>query len=73
MRVYIVQTITNSKPTISKISQEGFSTFEAAQDWCRKKPGIKEELQNGWRFVAEDYEYKIHDILVSDTYESSGT
>lgn len=64
MKIYIIEVISNSDHSALKISQEGFSTFEAAQDWCRKKPGIKEELQNGWRFVAEDCEYRIHDILV---------
>lgn len=64
MRIYIVQTITNSKPTISKISQEGFITFDDARNWCRNKPGIKEELQNGWMFITDDYEYRIHDVIV---------
>lgn len=63
MRIYIVQAITNSNPTISKISQEGFRTFEAARDWCRNKPDVR-ELDNGWRFIAESCEYWIHDILV---------
>ena len=47
----------------SKISQDGFKSFEAARDWCRNKPDIQ-ELDNGWRFIANDYEYRIHDILV---------
>lgn len=64
MKIYIAQVISNLNPLTIRISQEGFRTFEAARDWCRKKPGIKEELQNGWRFVAEDCEYRIHDILV---------
>lgn len=63
MRIYIVQAITNSSPTISKISQEGFKTFDDARSWCRNKPGVK-ELDNGWRFIADDYEYRIHDIFV---------
>lgn len=64
MRVYIIEVISNFNSQITKISQEGFKTFEAAQDWCRKKPEIKEELQNGWIFVSKDYEYRIHDVLV---------
>lgn len=63
MRIYIVQAITNSNPTISKISQEGFRTFEAARDWCRNKPDVR-ELDNGWRFIGNDCEYWIHDVLV---------
>lgn len=63
MRVYIVQTITNSNPTTSKISQEGFRTFKDARNWCQNKPCIK-ELDNGWRFIADDYEYMIHEVLV---------
>lgn len=64
MRIYIIEVISNSNHQASKISQDGFYTLEDAQDWCRKRPGIKEELQNGWRFIAEDYEYRIHDILM---------
>lgn len=64
MRVYIIEVISKSDPTVRKISQEGFPTFESAQNWCRKKPEIKEELQNGWIFVSKDYEYRIHDVLV---------
>ena len=64
MKIYIGQVISNLNPLTIRISQEGFRTVEAARDWGRKKPGIKEELQNGWRFVAEDCEYRIHDILV---------
>ena len=63
MRIYIVE-IASDESFISKISQEGFKTFEAARDWCRNKPGILRELQNGWKFIAEDYIYRIHDILV---------
>ena len=63
MRIYIVQAITNSNPTISKISQEGFKTFDDARNWCRNKLGVK-ELDNGWGFIAEECEYWIHDILV---------
>lgn len=63
MRIYIVQVITKSSPTISKISQEGFKTFDNARSWCRNKPGVK-ELDNGWGFIADDCEYWIHDILV---------
>lgn len=64
MRVYIVEVISNSNPSASKISQDGFFKFEDAQKWCRKRLGIKKELQNGWKFIADDYEYRIHDILV---------
>ena len=64
MREYIIETISKSDPTVRKISQEGFPTFESAQDWCRKKPEIKEELQNGWRFIGNDCGYWIHDVLV---------
>ena len=64
MKIYIVQVISNFNPLAIRISQEGFKTFEDARDWCRNKPGIKEELQDGWGFIAEDYEYWIHDILV---------
>lgn len=63
MRIYIVQAITNSNPTISKISQEGFKTFNDARNWCRNKPGVK-ELDNGWKFIAEECEYRIHDVIV---------
>lgn len=64
MKVYIIEVISNSNPPVSKISQEGFKTFEAARDWCCNKSGIKEELQNGWRFIADNCEYRIYDILV---------
>lgn len=64
MRVYIIEVVSNSNPPVTKISQEGFYTLEAAQDWCRGKHGIKEELQNGWIFVSKDYEYRIRDVLV---------
>lgn len=63
MRVYVIEVISYN-PYGTKISQEGFYTLEAAQDWCRKKPEIKEELQNGWRFIGNDCEYWIHDVLV---------
>lgn len=64
MRIYIIESISKSDPLAVKISQEGFRTFDDARNWCRNKPGIKEELQNGWMFIAEDCEYRIHDILV---------
>lgn len=63
MRVYIIQVISNSYAPVSKLSQEGFRTFEAARDWCRNKAGVK-ELDNGWKFIAKDCEYRINDILV---------
>ena len=63
MKVYIVEVISNSSPLSIKISQDGFKSFEAARNWCRNKPDIQ-ELDNGWRFIANDYEYRIHDILV---------
>lgn len=64
MRIYIVEIVSDESVFISKVSQEGFRTFEAARDWCRNKPGILRELQNGWKFIAEDRIYRIHDILV---------
>ena len=57
MRIYIVEIMSRDESFISKISQEGFKTFEAARDWCRNKPGILRELQNGWKFIAKDYIY----------------
>ena len=64
MKVYVIEVISISNPFKSKVSQEGYSTLEAARDWCRNKPGILKELQNGWKFIAEDYIYRIHDISV---------
>ena len=62
MRIYIVE-IVSDESFISKISQEGFKTFEAARDWCRNKPGAI-EINNGWAFESDDYEYMIHEVLV---------
>lgn len=62
MRVYIIEVISRNLSG-SKISQEGFKTLESAQTWCRNKPGVT-EYQNGWKFVSDDYKYRIHDILV---------
>ena len=64
MKVYIIQVISNPHAPVSKLSQEGFKTYEAARDWCLKKPGTK-EVENGWKFISDDYEYRIHKILVS--------
>ena len=63
MRIYIVQVVSNPYAPISKISQEGFKTLEAARDWCRNKHGVT-EYENGWKFVSDDYEYRIHEVLV---------
>ena len=63
MKVYIIEVISNPYAPVSKISQEGFKTFEAAQVWCRNKPGVT-EYDNGWEFVSDDYEYRIHEVLV---------
>lgn len=62
MRVYIIEVISRNL-TGRKVSQEGFKTFEAAQDWCRNKPRVT-EYENGWKFVSDDYEYRIHEVLV---------
>ena len=62
MRIYIVE-IVSDESFISKISQAGFRTFDDARNWCRNKPNVK-ELDNGWRFITDDCEYWIHDILV---------
>ena len=63
MKVYIIQVISNPYAPVSKLSQEGFKTYEAARDWCLNKPGTK-EVENGWKFISDDYEYRIHDVLV---------
>lgn len=63
MRIYVIQVISNPYGPVSKLSQEGFKTYEAARDWCRNKPNVK-ELDNGWKFISDDYEYRIHEILV---------
>ena len=50
----------------SKTDQDGeysFLLYEAARDWCLNKPGTK-EVENGWKFISDDYEYRIHEILV---------
>lgn len=62
MKVYIIEVISRNV-TGRKISQDGFKTFEAAQNWCRNKPEIK-ELQSGWKFISDDYAYIIHEVLV---------
>lgn len=63
MKVYVIEVISLSNPFESKISQEGYFTLKSAQDWCRKKPGAI-EINNGWAFESDDYEYMIHEILV---------
>lgn len=63
MKVYIVEVVENSSQT-SKISQDGFKSFEDAQKWCRSRTHVQVEENNGWKFIAEDYEYVIHDILI---------
>lgn len=63
MIVYIVEVKQKTSQT-SKISQDGFKSLESAQNWCRNRANIQEEVNNGRKFIAEDYEYVIHDILV---------
>lgn len=63
MRIYVIQVISNPYAPVSKLSQEGFKTYEAARNWCLNKAGTK-EVENGWKFISDDYEYRIHEILV---------
>ena len=63
MRVYIIQVISNPYAPVSKLNQEGFKTYKAARNWCVNKPGVK-EVDNGWKFISDDYEYRIHEVLV---------
>lgn len=63
MKVYIIEVVSHPFAPVNKISQEGFKTLEDAKNWCRNKPGAKES-RNGWKFISDDYEYGIHEVLV---------
>ena len=68
MRAYIIEVISNNDPSQIKISQEGYTTLAAAQQWCHSRPGIVKEndneYDNSWIFRSEEYTYKIHDVII---------
>lgn len=73
MRVYIVEYRHFDKQTnswISKISQEGYTTLEAAQDYIETRPGHMVQVSAMYYQTEGMGEYYIHDILVAEQREA---
>ena len=65
MRVYIIEHQTKDCCGWSgKISQEGYSTLEAAQNFIEKRPGNPQKSSSMWYDVSDTERYLIHDILI---------
>lgn len=67
MRVYIIEYRRYCKETdewVSKISQDGFPTLEAAQRFIEAKPGRPGKCSELYYQTELFEEYYIHDILV---------
>ena len=71
MRAYIIEYRYFDAPTnswISKISQEGYTSIEAAQSFIERKPVVLVAV-TPMSYQTEDgaEQYIIHDVLISDT------
>lgn len=69
MRAYIVEhrhfdKLTNS--WINKISQEGYTTLEAAQDYIETRPGHMVQISAMYYQTEGMCEYYIHDININE-------
>lgn len=67
MRVYIIEYRLFYKGTgewISKVSQEGFTTLQAAQRFIEGKPGRPGKCTEFYYQTELFEEYYIHDVLV---------
>ena len=67
MRVYIIEYRSYCKETdewISKVSQEGFASLQAAQRFIEAKPGRPVKCSELYYQTELFEEYYIHDILV---------
>lgn len=69
MRVYIIEYRRFCKGTgewVSKVSQEGFTTLQAAQRFIETKPGRPGKCSEFYYQTEIFEEYYIHDVLVRD-------
>ena len=64
MRVYVVM-VAYIKYKYERLSQEGYSTLEKAQDFCLNRAGNVQKIDE-MTFVDEkrEYGYHIHEILI---------
>ena len=69
MRAYIIEHRhfdQASNSWVSKISQEGYSSLEAAQDYIETRPGHMVQVSAMYYQTEGMSEYYIHDVLISD-------
>ena len=73
MRAYIVEYRHFDQQTnswISKISQEGYTTLEAAQDYIETRPGHMVQVSAMYYQTEGMGEYYIHDVMIAEQREA---